>query len=85
MTAKTMPEALAIEAARGAEYRAEIRAEGFRAGAEAMRETAAAASEATLNTAQGGDFARAAANRAARKIADRIRSLSIPEDNANGR
>ena len=37
MTAKTLPDALAIESARGAEHLAQIRAEGWRAGAEAMR------------------------------------------------
>lgn len=75
MTAKTFPEAVALEAARGAQYRAEIRADA----AASMREAAAQAAEATLNTTQGGDFARAAANRAARKIAALIRSLPIPE------
>lgn len=80
MTANTFEGALAEESARADDRDARLRAEGWRAGAEAMREAAALASDATLNTAQGGDFARAAANRAARKIADRIRSLDIPEE-----
>lgn len=37
MTAQTLPDALAIESARGAEHLAQIRAEGWRAGAEAMK------------------------------------------------
>jgi hypothetical protein len=41
MTAKTQADALAIEPARGAEHIASIRAEAYRAGAEAMRRRAA--------------------------------------------
>lgn len=41
MTAKTLPDARAIEAQRGDEYLAQVRAEAWRAGAMAMRQLAA--------------------------------------------
>jgi hypothetical protein len=63
MTAKTLPDALAIESARGAEHLAQIRAEGWRAGAEAMRAHVAG----ILDLASQ------------HSMADAIRSLAIPE------
>jgi len=67
MTAQTLPEALAAEAARGAEHIASIRAEGFRAGAEAMREAAAKVVDDNFRTAGNPWPGRA------------VRSLPIPE------
>lgn len=66
MTAKTFEGALALEAQRRDDRDARIRAEGFRAGAEAMREHIAQAFEKS-------------AGRLWRVQATVIRSIDIPE------
>ena len=76
MTAKTFPEALALEADRGAQYRAEIWRAGYAAGLDAAAATVA---DALIVTDRGGELSQAYTNSAARKIAKRIRTLSIPE------
>lgn len=81
MTAPTIDAALAIESARGDEYRAQIRAEGFRAGAEAMREAAVKLAE--LHRSRALDttpFPPAEVFGALFLLAAGIRSLAIPEE-----
>lgn len=82
MTATTLPDALAIESARGAEHLAQIRAEGWRAGYAAGLEAAAKLARAAFPEpedrvlAHDIDLDTACA---AGVIANRIRSLAIPE------
>lgn len=64
MTDRVIFDALALERTRGDKHRAEIRAEGWRAGAEAMRREAARI---------------AAMEPGSREAAAAIRSLPIPE------
>lgn len=77
VTSPTMSGALAEERARADDRDARIRAEGWRAGAEAMREAAAVEMERTRDVF--GDVPQTS-----RSAAKRIRSLDIPEDRTNG-
>jgi hypothetical protein len=79
MTAKTQEAALAIEAARGAEHIASIRAEGFRAGAVAMRNAALREAGSRRIVHIKPTAKERAITETALAIYDAIRSLDIPE------
>lgn len=82
MTPKTSPTeegVLAIERTRGDERLAQIRAEGFKAGAEAMREAAVRLAEQHRATALGSKPSASAAELAALfMLAAEINDLPIP-------